>query len=270
MARNASGTHSNPLANVVTGNVIEAAWANTTISDLSVEITDSLSRSGKGNMSAALKVTAGTVGAPGLSFVDEASSGLYRAGAADIRVALSGAEFARITSAGLRLADTGLVLGTAGQGVSFAANTGTAATGAATTNEVLTHFEEGTWTPNLWDNTNSSAEGQTYSTQSGRFSRFGRTVFFEFRLGISSVGTLTTNQQAKIGPLPYQPSTSSAGAVSFSYLSSISISTDTVVGEANNSGSAIFLYRFTGSTLNNMVISDLATGSLYGSGWFTV
>jgi hypothetical protein len=163
-----------------------------------------------------------------------------------------------------------LVIGTSGKGIDFSANAGTAATGATTASELLSFYEEGTWTPNLWDISNSSSEGQTYEEQSGRFSRIGRIVFFEFRLRISSVGTLTTNQQAKIGPLPYQPSTSGAGAVSFSYLSGISISTDRVIGDANNSGSAIFLYRYTGSTLDNMLISDVATGDFYGSGFYSI
>lgn len=208
MARDGSGTFSLPLPDVVAGTDIESTWANTTLTDIETELTDSLSRTGKGGMSAALKLASGTVSAPGLSFTSEANSGLYREAAADIRVALAGAEFARITSAGLRLATTGLVLGTAGQGVSFAANTGTAATDATTTSEILTWYEQGTWKPNLWDDTLSSSEGQSNVGEDGRFTRIGNTVFITGSIAMSSLGTLTTTHQAKIGPLPFTASAS--------------------------------------------------------------
>lgn len=230
MARDGSGTMSNALPDVIAGDVIEATWANTTLNDVKAEITDSLSRSGKGNMSAAMKVIAGSVSAPGLSFTSEANSGLYRAGAADIRMALNSAEAWRVTSAGFRtpgaltVADSNLTLttgnlipATAGKGIDFAAQTPTAATGAATTAEILGHYEEGTWTPNLWDNSLSSAEGQTYFIQYGFFTRIGRVVFLEGYLGVTSIGTLTTAQVCNIGPLPYTSSSATgySGSASF-------------------------------------------------------
>lgn len=48
------------------------------MNDVATAMTDSLSRSGKGGMSVALKVTDGVAGAPGLSFNGEPTSGLYR------------------------------------------------------------------------------------------------------------------------------------------------------------------------------------------------
>lgn len=79
MSRNASGTYSLPAGNpVVAGTTIEASWANTTLSDIRTELTDSLSRSGKGGMLAALHIVDGSVSAPGLGFEDEAALGFYR------------------------------------------------------------------------------------------------------------------------------------------------------------------------------------------------
>lgn len=209
--------YTNALPDVVSGDVIEAAWANTTIDDIGAEIQDSLSRSGKGNMSVPLKVVAGSVSAPGLSFVSEANSGFYRASAGDIRMALNSAEAWRVTSAGFRVpADITLAAGniipsTAGKGIDFAAQTATAATGAATTAEIFGHYEEGTWTPNLWDSSNSSSEGQDYGLglQTGWFTRIGRLVFFSGRMVIYSIGTLTTSSGIRIGPLPYTSNNSS-------------------------------------------------------------
>lgn len=89
-ARNAGGTYSLPSGNpVVAGTTISASWANTTLSDLGTEITDSLNRSGKGAMLAPLQLSNGTSSLPSLTFGSETSSGLYRAGSQDVRLQLN-------------------------------------------------------------------------------------------------------------------------------------------------------------------------------------
>lgn len=103
MSRAGDGTYTLPLPDVVAGDDIEASWANTTMDDIAAEMQDSLSRSGKGGMSAALKLASGTVSAPGLSFTSEANSGSYRASAGDIRGAVGGADIWRMTSAGFQV-----------------------------------------------------------------------------------------------------------------------------------------------------------------------
>ena len=40
-----------------------------------------------------------------------------------------------------------LVIGTAGKGIDFSAQTASSASGASATSELLDHYEEGTWTP---------------------------------------------------------------------------------------------------------------------------
>jgi len=101
MSRNASGTYSLVSGNpVVTGTVIASAWANTTMADISTELTDSLSRSGKGGMLAPLKVANGAVGAPTMSFTNFPASGLYMAGAGDVRMAITGVDRMRWLASG--------------------------------------------------------------------------------------------------------------------------------------------------------------------------
>lgn len=91
MPRNASGTYSLPSGNpVVAGTTIEASWANTTLSDVANELTNSLSRTGAGGMLAAFRIADGTLGAPGLGFTNETSSGLYRPSASNVSMAVSG------------------------------------------------------------------------------------------------------------------------------------------------------------------------------------
>ena len=62
--------------------------------------------------------------------------------------ASSTTERLRIASGGDVTVKTGnLVIGTAGKGIDFSAQTASSATGATATSEILDHYEEGTWTP---------------------------------------------------------------------------------------------------------------------------
>lgn len=96
MPRDSGGIYTLPLAPVVAGTPIEATWANTTMDDLAVAMTDSLSRSGSGGMQASLKLVDGVVGTPGLNWINEPSSGWYRAGAFDVRGSLAGSDLVRM------------------------------------------------------------------------------------------------------------------------------------------------------------------------------
>jgi len=90
MARNASGTYTLPASNpVAAGTVITTTWANPTLEDVADSLTASLDRNGQGGMLVGLKGFAGTNSLPGFTFADELTSGLYRAGAADIRFSIS-------------------------------------------------------------------------------------------------------------------------------------------------------------------------------------
>lgn len=100
MARNTAGNYSLPAGNPVTaGSTIQSSWANTTLSDLASEVTDSLSRSGKGGMLAPLLLTDGAVAGPGVAFASEVASGMYRQAANDVRFALGGSDRIRMKSA---------------------------------------------------------------------------------------------------------------------------------------------------------------------------
>lgn len=91
-SRNSAGTMSlfTPGNPVVSGTSISSSWANNTLSDFATELTDSLSRSGKGGMLAALRGINGTVASPALSFTNEPGSGIYRVGANDFGFSING------------------------------------------------------------------------------------------------------------------------------------------------------------------------------------
>ena len=96
MSRDGQGTYTPPLNDVVAGDPIEATWANTTIDDIAVALTDSLSRSGNGGMLAPFKATDGLVNVPSITFNNETNSGIYRAGTGDYRLCVNGKDKARI------------------------------------------------------------------------------------------------------------------------------------------------------------------------------
>ena len=101
MSRDSGGNYSLPAGNpVVTGTTISSTTQNSTMSDVGTEITDSLSRSGKGGMLSALKSTDGTVSAPGLTFTNETAVGIYRSGSGEGSLAAGSAQAAKWTAAG--------------------------------------------------------------------------------------------------------------------------------------------------------------------------
>lgn len=90
-ARNSSGTMSLVAGNpVAAGQTISPTWANNTLSDIATELTDSLSRSGKGPMLAPLECTDGTVSAPSITFDNDTNTGLYRVAADKPAMAVNG------------------------------------------------------------------------------------------------------------------------------------------------------------------------------------
>jgi len=95
MPRDASGNYTLPLADVVTGTTITATWANTTLADIKAALTDSLSRSGDGTLTAPIGLVDGSAVLPALAFLNAPNTGLYRAGTNDIRLSLNGTDIVR-------------------------------------------------------------------------------------------------------------------------------------------------------------------------------
>ena len=107
MPRNGSGTYSLPTGNpVVSGTTIESSWANTTLSDIGTSLTDSLSRSGAGGMTAAFRAADGTSSVPGVSWSNETGTGFYRAGAGDVRFVVTTTEVQKWLSTGTAITGT--------------------------------------------------------------------------------------------------------------------------------------------------------------------
>lgn len=126
----------------------------------------------------------------------------------------------------------------------------------------LDYYHEGTWTPTIQDDSGSPSEGQTYSIQSGTYTRIGNTVVCECQIAVTSLGTLSVGQAVRIGGLPFTSSASVnfssaiVGSATGLTLSAVSPITGVIAAGATVMG----LYKWvatTGST--TLLVSDLGT-----------
>ena len=79
MPRDTNGNYTLPVGNpVVADTSIESVWANTTLTDVATELTNSLSRDGNGGMRAPFEHADGNMLNPGMSWGNEPTSGWYR------------------------------------------------------------------------------------------------------------------------------------------------------------------------------------------------
>ena len=102
----------------------------------------------------------------------------------------------------LTVSDGNLVIGTAGHGIDFSAQTGVGSgTGVtASVSELLDHYETGLFTPLL---VGASAAGSiTYISNKGRYTRIGDRVFIQIWLNVDAAGG-SPSGQAKMTRLPF-------------------------------------------------------------------
>ena len=94
--------------------------------------------------------------------------------------------FLQIASSGNITANTGnLVIGTAGKGIDYSAQTASGIAGVTVTSEIFVHYEEGTFTPFI--SANSSAPSVSYGAErGGRYTRIGNMVFYSLGINLSS------------------------------------------------------------------------------------
>lgn len=85
---------------VVANTDITATWANSTLDDIAQALTDSLSRNGDGGMNVPLGFADGSVGAPGITWDNEATTGFYRFGTGDMRLSIQNQDMLRFHNNG--------------------------------------------------------------------------------------------------------------------------------------------------------------------------
>lgn len=106
MARDSGGNMSLAKPPFVDGTASSAPDMNTVLSDIATELTDSLSRSGKGGLLAPLKFLDGALATPAISFTNETGSGWYRVASNIIAWVVAGVERMRATTTGVAITGT--------------------------------------------------------------------------------------------------------------------------------------------------------------------
>lgn len=121
---------------VVANTLIQATKFNNTMNDIATGLSTALTKDGQttvtANISGAgfylttwgLRAIAGTVGTPGISFIDDTDCGLYRIGANNLGLALNGAKVVDFLTTGLTLTGNAIVSGTLAIGTSGLTVTG--------------------------------------------------------------------------------------------------------------------------------------------------
>jgi hypothetical protein len=115
------------------------------------------------------------------------------------RVFLNNAEVGRWTGTDLKIANGNLIIGTSGKGIDFSV---TSSGSGTMTSELLSDYEEGTWTPTLVGGTTAG----TYSiaTTSAYYTKIGRQVTITARMVVTV--TVAGTGTAIFGGLPFAKS----------------------------------------------------------------
>ena len=170
------------------------------------------------------------------------------------------------SSGGVTVDNAHVTMGTAGKGINFSVNAGSSKTGAVTTSEILTHYEEGTWVPTILGS--ASHPSITTSVAAGKYIRIGNLVHIQWNMIITNVASQGTGN-AQVGGLPYP-------AVCNTYQGHIGImyndvwDTEVQKGYVPNGQDYIQLAP-TGITQTNFVYaSTLRTGYFGGGGSYVV
>lgn len=138
----------------------------------------------------------------------------------------------------------------------------------------LDDYEEGTFTPTLQDQSLSDSESQTYSVQTGFYTKIGNRVFFDLSIQMSSLGSLTAGDRAYIAGLPFTSDSTS------NHFSSVSIYGDglnvtagySLAGTipAGSDAIALSLWDATGGCTIGLVSEISASGRMYVTGSYQV
>jgi len=149
-------------------------------------------------------VQAGTAAAPSITTSGDTNTGIFFPAADTIAFAEGGVESVRFDSSGnVSIANGNLVISTSGKGIDFSATPGTG------TSELLSDYEEGTWTPSVGGNATYIVGGQI-----GRYTRIGRIVIAEYILGINVIGTGSTTEISGL-PFPINNTIQATGNLSY-------------------------------------------------------
>ena len=158
----------------------------------------------------------------------------------------------------VEISNGNVVIGTAGKGIDFSAQTPASQTGSTTGDETLDHYEEGTWTPLVYS---TSTGNFTHSSQLGVYTRIGSWCFCSGLVNATVGGTEAG--AVRIGQLPYNSSNTSANYGQFhtTDYGNFDSYTGTVGGYLQKGNSYVVLLHTTEASSTTIATSDWGSGT---------
>lgn len=145
-----------------------------------------------------------------------------------------------------------LVIGTAGKGIDFSANTHA----AGMTSELLNDYEEGTWTATISDGTTDAT--MNAGRRTGTYTKVGRQVTVTGYIATTSMTGVTGNLRMK--GLPFTAGNNDVGGGAVGYADQMTLIAGQVMTlQTQNGADYIVLRYWNGGTTSNM------TGSQWGA-----
>jgi hypothetical protein len=140
-------------------------------------------------------------------------------------------------------------------------------------NENLNYYDQGTWTPTFLDSSLSTGEGQTYTSQSGYYTRIGNIVHVSGLLDVASIGSLTNGDQVRIGGFPFGAASSTDGIVIHrAFGMSASVNDMHLMGSFSGGGNTycVLYKRDIGTPEAALTVLEFSTGTIYFSSTYLV
>ena len=179
-------------------------------------------------------------------------SNVAASAALPFKIKLNGTEVIDVDTSGNAKATIGnFVIGTAGKGIDFSANTHA----AGMTSELLNDYEEGTWTAGI--SFGGASVGITYGNNAGYYTRVGNIVTVSCYLVLSNKGSSTG--AARITGLPFTCVNNAAGYSALSVLPLNVTFTGQLSGYANINDTTVDLVPSTGVALTDVGFANNST-----------
>ena len=171
------------------------------------------------------------------------------------------AQFAGVCTATSSTVSSGnVVIGTAGKGIDYSAQSGAA---AGMTSELLDHYAEGTFSPTFGASNGSSTAA--YSTQSGKYTRIGNIVHVQIRITLSSLST-NSHSHAWISGLPIASAERTAtSSIICGGMQNSGYNSFPIAGRTEAGATRIELFQAT-----NGGVTDFSTSTVSGTAYFIV
>ena len=148
-----------------------------------------------------------------------------------------------------------LVIGTSGKGIDFSITSHP----AGMTSELLADYEEGTWTPNLTGDGGGS--GQTYTAQTGTYTKVGRLVTVNFFIQLSAKGTITGNVIIDNLPFTVLNTGSLLGGSALALWLNLAVNHNVIGMFCNTNSTNIYLWGSTGTASTPPLLTTTDIGN---------